>query len=454
MPKLPLRDLKRVIEEQQALLGGVVENVFQCEPRLFVLRIDPGKRTLVCDLTAGRARVVLTEEPPPTPPSPPVLATILRTALRGGRIAAISLPAEDRVVYVDIEGARGGRSAAAAPTPRTRYRLVLELFPRFPNLLLLDGDGRVERTLDGEAARRRGNPVGATYSLPPAPSLPPEEELVHATPEGDFPVNHQIDRLFRERARPEAPDTGKAIARLRRMREAVARDLREVEDPERLREQGRTLLAGFDRLRKGMTKFEGVEIDARLEPHENVDRIFERARKAERAPPALLRRLGEIDGMIERAEAGELPAAAALQGRRAGREAPRLPYRTFRSAEGRRILVGKGGGDNDQTTLKVAGPHDIFLHVRGSPGAHVIVPLDRGEEIGEQTLLDAATLALHYSRSRRADRAEVTWTPRRNVSKPKGAKPGLVAVTHERVLLLRREPDRLARLLMTAGAGE
>ena len=51
-----------------------------------------------------------------------------------------------------------------------------------------------------------------------------------------------------------------------------------------------------------------------------------------------------------------------------------------------------GGADNDATTLKVAGPHDLFLHVRGTPGAHVIVPLERGEEIAEQTLLDAATL--------------------------------------------------------------
>jgi predicted ribosome quality control (RQC) complex YloA/Tae2 family protein len=80
----------------------------------------------------------------------------------------------------------------------------------------------------------------------------------------------------------------------------------------------------------------------------------------------------------------------------------------------------------------------------------VIVPLERGEEMPEQTLLDAATLALHYSKMRTAGAAEVSYVARKNVSKPKGAKPGLVQITQEKVIRLRREADRLARLLMTA----
>ena len=50
---------------------------------------------------------------------------------------------------------------------------------------------------------------------------------------------------------------------------------------------------------------------------------------------------------------------------------------------------------------------------------------------------------------RNATAADVTYTPRRHVSKPKGAKPGLVTVRQEKVLRLRREPERLTRLLMT-----
>jgi predicted ribosome quality control (RQC) complex YloA/Tae2 family protein len=445
--RIPLADLKRAVEEQRALRGLHVDNVYQCDGRTFLLKLDPGKVFLVIDLTAGRARVLVTDDPPPVPDSPPVLGSILRRALRGGRFLGTMLLAEDRVVAVDVE---------VAGEPR---RLVAEALPRHGNLLLLDREGRVERVLDGEAAKRRGNGVGSAYTLPRAPAFREEPSLLPPGLEGPFAANHALDRMAREVREDSAQDEdgkdrARARARLEKTRDAVERDLRELPDPAAIRAQGQLLLARFTDLRAGMAKFEGVEMDPKLQPHENVDRVFERARKAERARPVLEARLREISEQIVRIDAGEPVPAPVAHRRKGRREPPRLPYRSFVSLEGRTILVGKGGADNDETTLKVARPHDLFLHVRGTPGAHVIVRLDRGETVGEQTLLDAATLALHYSRMRRADRAEVTWTPRRNVSKPKGAKPGLVRVTHETVLLLRREPERLARLLMTAGEGE
>jgi predicted ribosome quality control (RQC) complex YloA/Tae2 family protein len=80
--------------------------------------------------------------------------------------------------------------------------------------------------------------------------------------------------------------------------------------------------------------------------------------------------------------------------------------------------------------------------------------LKRTDPVPEQALIDAAHLALHYSKSRSARGADVTYTRKKNVSKPRGAKPGLVQVREEKVLRLRREPERLTRLLMSAGEGE
>ena len=115
---------------------------------------------------------------------------------------------------------------------------------------------------------------------------------------------------------------------------------------------------------------------------------------------------------------------------------------------------GVGANVVTHALLKVARSNDIFLHVRGTPGAHVIVPVGKGETVNEETLVDAAHLALHYSKMKKAIKADITWTPRRHVSKPKGAKPGLVAVAREKVLHLRREPERLARLLMAQADAE
>ena len=62
-----------------------------------------------------------------------------------------------------------------------------------------------------------------------------------------------------------------------------------------------------------------------------------------------------------------------------------------------------------------------------------------------EALLEAAELAVHFSRAKNAGRADVHVAPIKQVSKPKGAKPGLVWVRGGRSLSLRREPERRRR---------
>lgn len=440
--RIPLEDFRRAVEEQATLRGHRVENVYQCGPRTFLLKLEPEKVFLLIDLDPGRARVLVTADPPPIPEKPPVFGAILRRALRGGKLLGALMPSADRIVALDVE------------TGGVCRRVVVEAFARHGNLLLLDAEGTVERVLDGDAARHRGNPVGARYALPPPPKVPADEAslLPADLPAEPFAANHALDRAARAEAvgaaeAAEERDLERTLARIRRSREAVERDLAGLPDPARLRADGEALLIHYGELRQGMKSCAGVALDPRLSPQENVEELFQRARKAERARPALEERLRQLDALAARAAAGEAVPDAMLS-RKGKPPEPRRPYRVFTSADGRRILVGKGGRDNDETTLKVAGPHDLFLHVRGTPGAHVIVPLHRGEDVPEQTLLDAATLALHYSKMRGAKAAEITYCARKFVSKPRGAKPGLVQVQREKVLRLRREPERLARLLM------
>jgi predicted ribosome quality control (RQC) complex YloA/Tae2 family protein len=147
----------------------------------------------------------------------------------------------------------------------------------------------------------------------------------------------------------------------------------------------------------------------------------------------------------DRASPGRAPAP--------GRPAPRtrgptrLPYRRFVASGGRAVLVGRGAADNDALTLRHARPHDLWLHARGRPGAHVVVPLDRGASCPAEVLVDAATLAAHFSDARGEPVVEVQYVARRFVRKPRGAAPGAVAVEREKVLAVRLEPARLARLL-------
>jgi predicted ribosome quality control (RQC) complex YloA/Tae2 family protein len=125
----------------------------------------------------------------------------------------------------------------------------------------------------------------------------------------------------------------------------------------------------------------------------------------------------------------------------------RSPYRTFIARSGRKILVGKGAADNDTLTLRVARPHDLWAHAKDRTGAHVVVPLDKGQTCAAPDLVDAAHLAAHFSEARDEKVVDVQYVDRRYVRKPKGSPAGLVIVEREKVIVLRVEPAVLQGLL-------
>src|SRR5258706_14247109 len=104
------------------------------------------------------------------------------------------------------------------------------------------------------------------------------------------------------------------------------------------------------------------------------------------------------------------------------------PYRTL-VVEGFEVLVGRGDEDNDYLTFQVAEPRDLWLHVAGgTPGSHVIVRNPKGEEIPRSVLEIAAGAAAWYSKARSAKSVEVHVCRASDVSKPRGAPAGLVAL--------------------------
>jgi predicted ribosome quality control (RQC) complex YloA/Tae2 family protein len=77
----------------------------------------------------------------------------------------------------------------------------------------------------------------------------------------------------------------------------------------------------------------------------------------------------------------------------------------------------------------------------------VIVQLDKGQTCDSSDLVDAAHLAAYFSDAREEKVADVQYTDRRYLRKPKGSPPGFVIVDREKVLVLRVEPEILRGLL-------
>ncbi|WP_437827115.1 NFACT RNA binding domain-containing protein [Sorangium sp. So ce1153] len=339
---------------------------------------------------------------------------------------------------------------------------------------------------------------------PPQGSAPPAEIAYPADP---FAAGAALVEASDEAAAgQEKAALARAVrarrAALERRAEAVRGDLGRLGSVARLQKTGQLLLAQGGRVPRGAAKAllddweTGGTIEVALDPARpakaQAEAFFAKARRYQRGEAVMRARLAEteralaavaaleadvaaaearaeaLEPLAQRARAlgvsraelagvgaagGGEAGAAGARGARAGRAAPRRPFHAFRSASGAAILVGRGAADNDALTTKHARPHDLWLHAKGVSGSHVVVPLPKGASCPADVLVDAATLAAHFSDARGEAVCEVSYVPRRHVRKPRGAAPGAVTFDREKVIAVRVEAERLSRLLATKEEG-
>jgi predicted ribosome quality control (RQC) complex YloA/Tae2 family protein len=98
-------------------------------------------------------------------------------------------------------------------------------------------------------------------------------------------------------------------------------------------------------------------------------------------------------------------------------------------------------------TLHIARSEDLWLHVEGFPGSHVVIRMQgRTGGVPRQTLVEAAKLAAYYSQARSHGKVTVSYTLKKYVRKPRKSPPGLVTVTHEKTVIVKPDKALVARL--------
>jgi predicted ribosome quality control (RQC) complex YloA/Tae2 family protein len=382
--------------------------------------------------------------------------------------------------------------------------LVLHLFGALPDLLVLDHGRRVvSSSLEscGEASRYT---IGQEYSSPVRAdetiASTPRTDEAGAGDDGELSFQRLLVARFAETESAtlltEARDTAlRVITRERkrraRTREKIVVDLQGARSRERDRELGELLKGAFGQMRRGMKEIEVVDyfstelgtqlvpLDPRLSPSANVDRYFRRYRKAKRGVPILESRLEQLDEEVaalaeldeEARECDDLDRMREIEARlkpylrRRGRmrgdgsrrvksgETKAQGPRRFVSADGWDILVGRNSRQNDELTVRIAHGNDVFLHVSGRPGAHVIIRSRPGKSVPQPTLLDAAQLAVYYSLPARTAgafavgaTADVDYTQVKYVHKAKGARPGAVLLASHKSLRIKLEEEVIGRL--------
>jgi predicted ribosome quality control (RQC) complex YloA/Tae2 family protein len=105
-------------------------------------------------------------------------------------------------------------------------------------------------------------------------------------------------------------------------------------------------------------------------------------------------------------------------------------YRTF-ERDGWEILVGKGAQDNDRLTFEVADRDDLWMHVSGWSGSHVVIRVPEGFGEPPREVIDyAARLAAWFSKARGAKgKVEVHLCRAGDVRKERRAPAGQVQLS-------------------------
>jgi predicted ribosome quality control (RQC) complex YloA/Tae2 family protein len=203
-----------------------------------------------------------------------------------------------------------------------------------------------------------------------------------------------------------------------------------------------------------------VSLDPTLSPAQNAQKYYKEYRKQRTAEEILTVQIQraeqelvyldtvfeELSRAADERDLNEIREELAGEGyfrvqRRAKRKAAVQGPMQFESSEGFRILAGRNNSQNDLLTLRQAGKNDLWFHTKNIPGSHVVL-FTQGREATPASIAEAALLAASFSRGRDSSNVAVDYTLVRNVSKPQGAKPGMVIYVKNKTVYA--EPNRTA----------
>ena len=511
-------------EAKERTIGGIIQTIYQPEQGMFVVHIYSGKPVRLL-LSPQRALVHVTEVDFPHPQNPSPFTMLLRKHLRGTRIVGLNQQNWERVVILESEKPRSGKSE--------NLLLISELLGVHGNMVLV-GDGRVRATLRRSERLEIGSPyrlLPAQEKVDPAMLMPEdlggmddsddpsrflvqrvdgvgkqtasqliawardlpgatiEERVVQAVrdvlsyvkhPHAEYDAQQKRASFFpfippgekrpsfsfaldSERSATTAAlkaqdrhsNTGSPEARAVIRREAtignLTRQLTKAQGAGEIRHRADLIMIHKTDLSRRMNEATLIDpsndsrvvvpLDPRLGPVENAQRLYQRAKRLERAKPIIKRQIERISKELEslRADSPKLAKSRSEIDQYKGSPASPPPKASSTSRAYRlmnhSIRVGRNARDNE-ALVRQSHPDDLWLHVRGFTGAHVVIRRNGKQPIPGPVIRRAAVLAARFSQVAKEPRVTVSYTPVKYLRKPKGSPPGLVIASREDTLVV------------------
>ncbi len=474
------KEIDLILEELQ-LENSSIQKIRQPDFRTLILDLyAPGNRqSLYISLAQGKTRLHRLRTPVKNQVPLQRFAQFLRSRIKGGKITAAEQIAGERIVCLTIQ--RAGE---------TTY-LYLRMWGGAANIIATDADHNI---LDAFYRRPKRKEVSGEYFNP--------YELIEATKTGS---NNGADksRRFRVREYPASMSfnafieqeyftreldqklntlTERAEALLNKQLSNIETKLEELQDKcyaseelKGLKQTGDLIMANLHQIEAGsqwvrLNDFYHenapveIELNPDLSPQQNGEAYYQKYRKAKRQRSHLEEELEnleqsrrqlqhraehmfKIEDPEERRQALQdfIDEYSPKKGEKPSSASPGLRFQSGPFT----LLVGRTARENDELLRRYVRGNDYWLHTRDYPGGYVFIKYIAGKSVPLETLLDAANLALHYSKGRSAGKAELYYTQVKYLRRAKEGKQGLLIPTQEKNLSIELDEDRIRRLLKT-----
>jgi len=445
------KEINLILEELD-LTGAQIQSVVQSAYDVMILRLHKKGETkqILVSLSSGACRIHETFRAVPKSEKPLRFAQFLSSKIVNGWITEINQLGDNRIVRIDVK------------RPETEYRLYIRLWSNAANFIVTDENGVIFDAMRRQP--KRGEVTGGNYA--------PEENEAGGKPERlkplrefevrDFPsegsFNKKIDEFYaaqgsplslealREQARRSCEGSmGRITAALDRLREKEV----SFANAEQLKIKGDEILSNIGEGKKSAKMAQ--EFYEQYKKEKNALAAIQREiadgeQELKEVSEKLERLLNETNPLIlaKLLKTGGVSGTAQAKTQVSKKEKSR-PGLTFKRGDWL-IIVGRDANENDELLRRHVKGNDLWLHARDYHGSYVFIKQRAGKTVPLEILLDAANLAIFYSKGRNNGAGDLFYTQAKYLRRAKDGPKGLVIPTQEKNLHVKLEDARLRAL--------
>lgn len=464
-----------VILQELNLEGSFIQEIIQPgydTLALYTYANGEAKTVLICTaqnacrINETRRKIVKNEKPLR-------FMEFLRSNIKGSKITSCRQLGLQRIIRMDL--AHGDDS----------FIMYIRLWSNAANILLCDSNNTILDTMFRRP--KKGEITGGTYIPPEDKGLAEKvfpvrefEELQREYEEknpgrSSLTFNQKVDLWYGEHAESLSREAllvqaekwyTQTKSRMVSALEKLRKKQEEFKNSEDLKRQG-DLILSYGHLLDEKSRFLECEdyesgktvrilIDPEKSAHENASVYYENYKKAQSGSLSIIHDIELSEKKIQKLDSRyqeilneknpvrieQLLRKNVTPKQQKKKEHPGLDY----TVDGWYILVGRDANENDELLRHHVKGSDLWLHVRDFPGGYVFVKNRPGKTVPLEILLDAANLAVYYSKARNAGKTDLYYTHVKYLRRAKNGPKGLVLPTHEKNLCITPDKKRLERL--------